>query len=93
MCKCFEENLVKIKEHIAPQIPEGAIDVDVDWDGMAFRLGGGDYSLVNPKIKVEFRAPKKGGGHAANLKKDTVTIFVSHCGFCGRKYEASKQEG
>lgn len=91
MCNCFEETLVKIKEHVAPQVPEGAKDLSIDWDGRTYLLSGDEHSPVNPKIKIEYRAPKKGGGHAANLKKDTVSILASHCMFCGYQYKKAEK--
>jgi hypothetical protein len=91
-CNCFEEMLDKVKEHIAPKIPAGAIDVNIDWDGRTFVLSKGEYAPVNPKVKIEYRAPKKAGGHTVNLKKDTVTMTASYCCYCGNKYEREEKE-
>lgn len=91
-CNCFEETLERLKEHIAPQIPQGAIDLKIDWDGRTFMLSKGEFAPTNPKVKIEYRAPKKGGGHAVNLKKDSVNITASHCCFCGNEYEREEKE-
>ncbi|MBE0379209.1 hypothetical protein [Pseudoalteromonas prydzensis] len=87
-CNCFTENLERIKNHLTESgaIPEGAIDIDVRWQNQVFILSDRDFSPVNPKINIAFRAPKKGGGHARNLCKNDVSIMATHCCYCGRKY-------
>lgn len=87
-CNCFTENLERVKNHLTESgaIPEGSIDIDVRWQNQVFILSEGDFSPVNPKINFEFRAPKKGGGHARNLRKSDISIVATHCCYCGRKY-------
>ena len=86
-CNCFEERLESVKPKIMAQIPTDAIDVDVEWENYSFFFGGGDYSPVNPQVKIEYRPLKKDKSPAKNLKKDTVSLLASHCCFCGRKLE------
>ncbi|WP_288985812.1 hypothetical protein [uncultured Pseudoalteromonas sp.] len=87
-CNCFTENLERVKNHLTESgaIPEGSIDIDVRWQNQVFILSEGDFSPVNPKINFEFRVPKKGGGHARNLRKSDISIVATHCCYCGRKY-------
>lgn len=93
-CSCFTENLERVKSRLHEQgeIPEGAIDVHVGWQGQIFMLSGGDYAPVNPKIEFEFRKPKKHGGHTRNLSKQDVSICANYCCFCGRKYKKNDKE-
>ncbi|MDN3488754.1 hypothetical protein [Pseudoalteromonas sp. APC 3694] len=87
-CNCFTDYLDRVKNHLITQvkIPEGAKDVEFKWRDQTFSLSGGDRAPVNPRVEFEFRAPKKGGGHAKNLRKDYVSIYANYCCFCGRKY-------
>ncbi|MCQ8881702.1 hypothetical protein NQS96_07820 [Pseudoalteromonas shioyasakiensis] len=93
-CNCFDDNFERIKNHLIETgaIPEGAIDIEFEWQGRAFILSAGDFSPVNPKINFQYRAPKKGGGHARNLRKSDVSIFATHCCYCGRKYNKKKDD-
>ena len=88
-CKCFSEMLEKVKPQIEKAIPEGSADIDVSWQNLAFFPSGGDFAPVNPRVEVEYRKPKKGGGHAKNFTKDSVSILCNFCPFCGRKFEKS----
>lgn len=91
-CKCFSEMIEKVKDQLMDQIPEDAVEVDFSWENTAFFPSGGDYSPVNPRVKIEYRKPKKGGGHAKNLTKDSISILCNYCPFCGRKYEKNQQD-
>ncbi len=87
-CNCFTDNLDRVKNHLIERgtIPEGAKDVEFKWRDQTFSLSGGDRAPVNPRVEFEFRAPKKGGGHAKNLRKGDISIYANYCCFCGRKY-------
>lgn len=90
VCNCFSENLERVKEHLisSGQIPKGAKDIKFEWEGRFLNLSGKDCSPVSPKIKFEYRPEKKGGGHAATLKRNNVGMSARHCCFCGRKYNS-----
>lgn len=89
-CTCFDDNLKIIKEKIGAQIPEGSIDVDINWDGYAYFMSG-DYSPVNPKVNFEYRVPKTKGGHRKNLTKTQVYLYASFCCYCGRKLKKAEK--
>jgi len=91
-CKCFSNMLDKVKEQLMPQIPEGATEVDFRWQDATFFLDGGDYSPVNPKVQVKYRKPKKGGGHAKSVTKDSISILCTYCPFCGRKLDKDSEK-
>lgn len=85
-CNCFDEKLELIKEKVLEQVPEGSEDVKVEYENRTFILSANsDYSPVNPKVKFEYRKPKKGGGMAKSLTKDSVIMVADFCCFCGRK--------
>ena len=86
-CNCFKDRLKGVEPKILSQIPDGAIDIDIRWQNYSFFFGGGDYSPVNPKINIEYRAIKKNGAPAKNLKKSDVSIIADYCCFCGRKLD------
>ena len=86
-CECFNEYLFKVQEQVMPQIPEGAAEISFSWQNRVFLMSGGDYSAVNPKVEIEYRKPKKGGGFAKGMTRDTISIMANYCAFCGRKYQ------
>lgn len=90
-CNCFSEYLEKVKEQVIPQIPEGSSEIHLDWQNRVFLISGADYSPVNPKVEIEYRKPKKGGGFAKGMTRDTVSVMMNFCPFCGRKYQKEKQ--
>lgn len=83
-CSCFEDTLAKVRGKIEESLPDGAIDVEVDWEGYMFFMSG-DFSPVNPQIKYSYRKQKKDGSHAKGLTKDTALMIGSYCPYCGRK--------
>ncbi|HDY7638927.1 TPA: hypothetical protein RQK07_003323 [Vibrio vulnificus] len=83
-CNCFSENLERIKEKVTAQLPEGATDLSVEWEGYSFFFSG-DHVPVNPRILIEYRKKKKDGTPAKNLTKDVVGMLCQYCPFCGRK--------
>lgn len=92
-CKCFSEMIDKVRPQIMEAIPKGSVDIDISWQGMVFFPSGGDYAPVNPRVEVEYRKPKNGGGHAVRFTKDSVSILCNYCPFCGRKLMKNKEEG
>lgn len=84
-CSCFDDNLNRIKDHVLKQIPQGSKDIDFNWQNHTFFINGGDYSPVNPKVLIEYREPKKQGGHKTNLTKKEMSMIADYCCFCGRK--------
>lgn len=91
-CKCFDETLDKVREKLtANRVPEGSVDVSINWKGYSFFFSG-DYVPVNPEIEIEFRKPKVGGGHAKNFTRDSISILCNYCPFCGRKLEKAGKE-
>ncbi len=91
-CTCFDDLLKELEVPIRKSLPEGVIDVAISWKDYAFFMSG-DYSPVNPHVKYEYRFPKKGGGHRANLTKKEVTMTASHCCYCGRKLNKADKGG
>lgn len=91
-CNCFSEYLEKVKEQVIPQIPEGSDEVHFNWQNRVFLISGKDYSPVNPKVEIEYRKPKRGGGFAKGMTRDTVSIMANYCAFCGRKYQKDEAQ-
>lgn len=87
-CNCFTETLNRVKDHLTEQgkVPADAINIFFRWQGQSMTLAEGEYSPVNPKVEVEFQAPKKSGGHARNKTKIDISIMATHCCYCGREY-------
>ena len=90
-CECFSKNLKMVKERVESKIPRDVSDLNVEWDNSSFFLGG-DYSLVNPKINVSYRAKKKNGTPAKNLTRDSFSLVADFCCYCGRKLDKSDKE-
>lgn len=91
-CSCFEERLNAVKNHVSSQLPNGAVDISFSWKDQQFFLSSdNEYSPVNPRVAVEYRKPKRGGGHHKNLSKDEITMTASHCCYCGRKLNRKEQ--
>ena len=91
-CTCFDDLLEKVKTHIKSKLPENTTEFYAEYENVSFVLASGDFPLVNPRIKYEYRQMKRDGSPAKNLTKDSVTMFCSYCPFCGRKYEKDGKE-
>lgn len=86
-CNCFNEGLEKVKAHI--QKAAGDItEFSANWKDYSYFIDGGDHIPVNPKVEYEYRGVKKDGSAKARLTKDTISIFVRYCPFCGRDTKA-----
>lgn len=83
-CNCFSDQLNRVKKHVELRIPDGATELNFEWDGYSFIIGG-DYSPVNPKVNYSFRKKKNNGQPAKSLTKDSVSLLASYCCYCGRK--------
>ena len=86
-CDCWDDMLNKVKEAVADKIPEGSADKAISWKDETFCLTSADVAPVNPRVRWEYRAPKKSGGHCKNMTRDEVIIAANYCAFCGRKYD------
>lgn len=84
-CTCFDDYLTGVKEAVSDQIPEDSSEVSIEWQNYTFFLSGGDYSPVNPKVEIEYRKPKKGGGYADRVSGHAFGITANYCVFCGRE--------
>ena len=90
MCKCFDDVLAKVetaaKEQLAgtPMV-EGSLKIE--WENRVYFLGGKASAPVALYVNTEYRPLKKDGAPMKNKKKLQNGIKMSHCPFCGRKYE------
>lgn len=83
MCKCFDEKLKLITDHVKGQLPEKHTDLNINWEGYSFFLDGKLHVPVNPRVRFEYRGFKKNGDPKANLTKDSLTMLARYCPFCG----------
>jgi len=93
MCKCFEEKLVLIKEHVSKKLTDFEKSyLQTEWEGYSFFMDGGDHIPVNPKVKIEYRTQKKNGDIQKSKKKDSVSMLARYCPFCGRDTKEDKDQ-
>lgn len=90
MCNCIEEVGQKVREQILKAKPEGA-EVDESWgasgwDNQVMSLGDGK-TRVMLNYKMGWYPRKKDGSRAKNANRKEVAVKMSHCPFCGEKFE------
>jgi hypothetical protein len=83
-CNCFDESLEKVKAHVQKSIGDNATEFSASWEGYSYFIDGGDHIPVNPKVNYQYRGVKRDGSAKTKLTKDTISIFVRFCPFCGR---------
>ncbi len=90
MCNCFDEMLDKVEAHAKEQL-SGTPMVDgslkVDWHNRVYFLDGKKSAPVALYVNTEYRPLKKDLTPAKNLKKLQNGFKMSHCPFCGEKYD------
>lgn len=87
MCNCHSETTKTLREHVAKQLPEGAVGLDLELQGYVFSLGGADginHRAAMP-VAIEYQAPKKTGG--MKTVKQKISMRATFCPFCGVKYD------
>ncbi len=104
MCDCRQRLETSLSENYAPQLPEGAQNLQVSMQGYAMMFSGPVASKQYMEAEVTFQAPTKGSKTKPSVmrdRKDRVNVLASFCMFCGEKYpnplnpkpEASAHEG
>lgn len=90
MCDCFDEMMSKIEEAANEQFKDTPMvegSLKVEWRNRVFFLDSKQNSPVALYVDTEYRPLKKDGSPAKNVKKLQNGIKMSHCPFCGVKYE------
>lgn len=98
MCKCFENVKGSLLARMTDRIIEHhgvygkpPLELEVDWKGYTYFMGGENYSPVNPVIKYSFRELKKNLTPKANLTKNESTMLGRFCPFCGEDKKPEQQ--
>lgn len=94
MCDCIEETFNKIKAVLIEKLPNGVVDntLSFEMDGHVFRFDGSNNCLPAMKVNYEYKIIKRDGTVPKNCKKDNISVFGSHCPFCGIPHETAKQK-
>lgn len=89
MCNCINEAFDKIKSAIIEKLPDGVVDNTLSFEmaGHVFRLDGSSNCLPAMTVNYEYKLIKRDGTVPKNLKKDSLSVFGSHCPFCGEPHE------
>jgi hypothetical protein len=89
ICDCFDNIRTRMIAKLEKDLPKGHQELEVEWAGRGFLIGGGDISPVNPELKYSYRVPTK-AGMAKNKTRSSNKILASYCCFCGRKLGGTK---
>ena len=87
MCECMETVLQKAAEQVmskAGKYVDGSFKAD--WHGRVFRFDGSNNNIPL-SVDYKYRPVKNNGEAAKNVKKGDISVFMSHCPFCGEKLE------
>ena len=90
-CTCFDEMLNRVEAHAKEQLKETPMvegSLTVEWQNRVFFLSSAPNAPVALYVNTEYRPIKKDGTPAKNVKKLQNGFKLSHCPFCGTKYES-----
>ena len=90
-CSCFDTMLSKINEAATEQLKDTPMvegSLSVEWRNRVFFLDGKENAPVALYVDTEYQPLTKDGSPAKNKKKLQNGIKMSHCPFCGTKFEA-----
>lgn len=92
-CECRADLELKLKEHVAKNLPEGYEELDASLQGYGFGMDSETLtmtSIFQVAYKGDVMVPKKNGGGMKRQKIDT-TIRAQYCPFCGKATEANEE--
>lgn len=90
MCNCFDDMLNRVKGMAEEQLKDTPMvdgSFKIDWKNRVFFMGEGESAPVALYLESEYLPLKKDGTPAKNKKKLENGFKMSHCPFCGNKYE------
>ena len=92
-CKCFDEMLSKINNHLKDQLPpEEAGSLKTSWTNQSLVMMDEEMTTkVGVPISYEYQKLKKSGEPHKNLTRGDVKIMMSYCPFCGADLEDLKE--
>lgn len=82
MCNCFNEQLERVKAHVAKEHPK-AVEIGVSWKDRIYCLDGKPRTPVHPRVLIEFQDFKRDDTLKARKTKQEITIMGDYCPFCG----------
>ena len=90
-CNCQKETLKRVTEKLEASANEaegGKIEgFSADWENKSFILSGPSAGVHVPmKVAYEYQGFKVNGQKKQRLTKDTVSLFMTYCPFCGTEY-------
>ncbi|MGO2337450.1 hypothetical protein [Providencia sp.] len=88
MCDCLNYVERELKEKFTVRVSEGGkiSNSETGWDNQVIDFTFG-RTLVMLNYKFAYRAKKKNGEMAKNLTRLDTKVKMSHCPFCGVKYD------
>lgn len=92
-CNCFDEMLEKVEVAVKEQMKDTPMvngSLKVDWQNRVFFLDGKPSAPVALYVNTEYRPLKKNGEPAKNVKHLQNGFKMSHCPFCGNKYDSEE---
>ncbi len=84
-CKCFDQVIEKVNEQLKQQLPEKESETFRSrWKNQSIFLQAGAMSeKVALPIEYEYQKFKKSGEAYKNITRDSISVTMSYCPFCG----------
>lgn len=91
MCDCKKQILAKIRADQSTRLPaHDPKTLRVGFENQMIRFDGSENDVSVP-VQVSYRKLKSDGTPHKSDKRDTLSMFMSHCPFCGQKYPEKEE--
>lgn len=92
MCDCIPKMkallMEQLNKRIESQVTTSIVESSKRYDivGEVFRMDGSTNTIPAMTLSASYRVLKTDGTVAKNSKKETLSLFGSHCPFCGEPH-------
>jgi len=89
-CDCLETVMDRVKGHVLERLPKhDSESLQINWENRSLRLDTGKFH-VPLGISIQYRRLKNDDEPCRNVTKESTSIAMSFCPFCGKSTKAEE---